>query len=264
MAPELDPAPSAPVARRAGTLVAANKQFIIPVAVLLLAVVFFPGGGGRGDRIVSAAPDAAPTQPTVAQPPAETPIDLPAVLEVIEAFSPGPAPAPPAPDDDDFTPGFLPPATPIPPAPSCSTDAVADIVDSVRDPLSTALGQPVPGEALRDLAAIAAGCSGADPAGPTLDLALEIVSLSPDLGLPTVPVPQLPGLPVLPVPQEVVDALGPVADPIRTGCSNLATIALILVVLPPAAHLPFKSADLIQFLAPASSLCSLFDQAPPS
>lgn len=263
----MEPEPTEPTAapgRRLANVLTANKQFVIAVAVVLLAVFVFPGGGNDdNDNAFRTGPKPAGSSTTVVTAPETTEVAVPladALREVFEAFVPTP-PSPPS--NDDYTPPSVPPPAPLPPQPVCSTDAAADIVDSVRGPLAGIIGQPIPGKALRDLAAIAAGCSTQDPTIPTLDLAIELVSLAPDLGLPTVPVPQLPGLPAIPVPDEVIDALGPVADPIKAGCENLALIALLLVVLPPAAHLPFKSADLIQFLAPASTLCALFDEPAP-
>jgi hypothetical protein len=166
--------------------------------------------------------------------------------------------APPR-SDGDFP---APPAASPPPArPPCSTDAVADIVDQIRAPLGAALGSPAPGESIRDLAAIAAGCSTDDPSGPVLSLALELAALVPDLGLAPIDLPDLPPIPPVDLPGEVVAALGPVADQIRDGCGTASLLAVVLAVLPPAANLPFSGSDLAQLAAPLSVFCGLFDEA---
>ena len=107
------------------------------------------------------------------------------------------------------------------------------LLDQVRGPLTDLLGQPVPGASLRKLAAISAGCSTADPTTAVLDLALELAAFVPPTGLDQIDLPDLPGIDI-PVPPEVIDLLEPLAPAIREGCANLATVAVLFVVLPPA------------------------------
>ncbi|MEX0875634.1 MAG: hypothetical protein WD646_14465 [Actinomycetota bacterium] len=234
-----------------------NKQFVAIVLLGVLTVAFV-----RGEPAPSllAGGEAGGGAPTVAAAATPTPEEIrDAVDDLIDAVSP-----PVVGGADDFgSPPGLPPAPPEPPAPTCaSTDPIRDIYEQVQGPLSAALGAPAPGKALLTLAEIAAGCSDADPTGAVLDLALEFAPLVPDLGIPPIDLPDVPGVPPLPVPPEVVDALGPLSGAIRDGCSNLALISLVLIVLPPAIQSPIGSSDLIQFLAPASALCGLFDEEP--
>jgi hypothetical protein len=242
----------------------ANKHYASVLAVLLLVLAAFPGSPARSliQDIVSGEP--APTAP-VAAPAAGLPAPLPALgpgaLPSFTPATPGPDPArPSAPALVD--PLDLPPAEPLPPAPVCGTDAVADLLDEVRGPLSELLGQPVPGASVRKLAAIATGCGDADPTTAVLDLALEVAAFVPPTGLDLIDLPDLPGFDI-PAGPELAGLLAPLAPAIREGCANLATIALVFVVLPPAFSLPFAQSDLIQFLGPATSLCALFDEEAP-
>jgi hypothetical protein len=235
-----------------------NRHFAAVLALLLVVLAAFPGSPARSlvEDIVSSSPTpiAAPTTAPA--------IDLPVITPSGGlSFTPSPppagspAPAPPALVD----PLELPPDEPLPPPPVCSTDALADVLDDLRAPLSELLGLPVPGASIRKLAAISAGCSEADPTSAVLDLALEVAAFVPPTGVPPIDLPDLPGIDI-PAGPEIVELLAPLAPGIREGCSQLATVALVFVVLPPAFSLPFSQSDLIQFLGPATSLCALFDQ----
>lgn len=238
-----------------------NKHFASVLAVLLVVLAAFPGSPARSlvEDIVSTGPPA--TVAPVAQPAADLPVITPSGGLTFTPPPPptgGPAPAPPALVD----PLELPPSEPLPPPPVCSTDALADALDQVRGPLSELLGLPVPGASIRKLAAISTGCSEADPTSAVLDLALEVAAFVPPTGIPPIDLPDLPGIEI-PAGPELVDLLAPLAPGIREGCAQLATVALVFVVLPPAFSLPFSQSDLIQFLGPATSLCALFDEEAP-
>ncbi len=239
----------------------ANKHFASVLAVLLVVLAGFPGSPARSliqDIVSGGPPSAAPVVAPAADLPVSSPSfgvgSPPSFAPVTSAIDPAP-PQPPALVD----PLELPPAEPIAPPPVCSTDAFADVLDQVRSPLTDLLGQPVPGASVRTLAAIATGCSDASPTTAVLDLALEVAAFVPPTGLDTIDLPDLPGFDV-PAGPEVAEILAPLAPAIRDGCANLATIALVFVVLPPAFSLPFSQSDLIQFLGPATSLCALFDE----
>lgn len=238
----------------------ANKHFATVLGALLVVLVAFPGSPARSlvEDIVSSGPPAvvAPTAPPAADLPVITPAGG---LTFTPPAPPASGPAPAAPLVDPLQ---LPPDEPLPPPPVCSTDALADALDQVRGPLSELLGLPVPGASIRKLAAISVGCSEADPTSAVLDLALEVAAFVPPTGIPPIDLPDLPGID-LPVGPEVVDLLAPIAPGIREGCAQLATVALVFVVLPPAFSLPFSQSDLIQFLGPATSLCALFDEGSP-
>ncbi|MDP1793191.1 MAG: hypothetical protein Q8K63_03550, partial [Acidimicrobiales bacterium] len=150
---------------------------------------------------------------------------------------------------------------PAPPKPPCSTDAAVELADQIRAQASEIVGTPLPGETIDNVAEFVAGCSDQTEAELVLDVALELLAHVPDAGLPHVDLPNLPPLPQLPIPPEVIDALGPASGVFKEGCSQLGTVALLLLILPPAANLPVSPGDLIQFLAPANGLCALFDDA---
>lgn len=234
-----------------------NQHFAAVLALLLVVLAAFPGSPARSlveDIVSSPTPVAAPTTAPAVGLPVITPSGG---LTFTPSPPPtgGPALAPPVLVD----PLELPPDEPLPPPPVCSTDALADVLDQVRAPLSELLGLPVPGASIRKLAAISVGCSEADPTSAVLDLALEVAAFVPPTGIPPIDLPDLPGIDI-PAGPEVVDLLAPLAPGIREGCSQLATVALVFVVLPPAFSLPFSQSDLIQFLGPATSLCALFDE----
>ncbi len=233
-----------------GEALARNRQFVVGLIVVVAAVWFFPGK--PAPQLLSGARPGAPTTLVPTAPPIQEGGSLAPLSK--------PGGPPPAAAFDDSIIGGLPPETEPEPAAVCSTDALADILDSVRDPIGALLGSPIPGAAIRDLAAIAAGCSTEDPTGPVLDLALEFAGLVPDTGLDTIDLPDLPGLPPVDVPDEVTDALGPLSDQIREGCGTLSLVAVVFAVLPAAAHLPVGGSDLTQFLGPVSVFCSLFDE----
>ncbi len=236
-----------------------NKHFASVLALLLVVLAAFPGSPARSlvEDIVSTGP---PVAAPVAQPAADLPVVTPSGgLSFTPSAAPiaGPPAAPSPPTLVD--PLELPPSEPLPPPPVCSTDALADVLDEVRGQLTTVLGLPVPGAAIRKLAAISTGCSEADPTTALLDLALEVAAFVPPTGLPPIDLPDLPGIDI-PAGPELIDLLAPLAPGIREGCAQLATVALVFVVLPPAFSLPFAQSDLIQFLGPATALCALFDE----
>jgi len=235
----------------------ANKQFAAAVGVVLVAVGAFPGSPGRSllDRIVTSPPTSVVAAPAA---PAPTVPFSPPLSRTPDLAGPTTAAAPTTPGPPLEPPPAGPPEAPA----ACAADVLADAIESVRGPLGEATGKPIPGESVEKLAAIAAGCSDADPTVPVLDLALELAALAPDPGLDPVDLPDLPAIGDLPIPKPVIGALKPVAEPIRTGCQNLAVIAVVFIVLPPAFYLPFSSSDLIQFLGPATALCALFDEDP--
>lgn len=250
-APHLDPV-------QLRTAVTANRHFVGGLAVLLVILVAFPGSPVRA--LVADVVGVVPTPtPAVASPPAPASGSLPPLRTAEPSLPVGPGEPPaggagPAPGGSVE----LPPAPPDEPPPMCDTDAVADALDQLRAPLSEAIGLPVPGSSVRKLAAIASGCSEDDPTVAVLDLALELAAFVPPTGLAPIDLPDLPGVEV-PLPPGTAELLAPLAPAIRDGCANLATIALVMVVLPPALSLPFSQSDLIQFLGPATSLCALFD-----
>lgn len=243
--------------------VKANRHFAAVLVVLLAILVASPGSPARSliDDIVSSGPPAT-TVPVAAGAPATTPSAptfgpfAPPAVSLTETTPPAPA-SPPLVD-----PATLPPAEPLAPPPVCATDAVADVLDQVRGSLSDVLGLQVPGASLRKLAAISTGCSTADPTTAVLDLALELAAFVPPTGLDQIDLPDLPGIDV-PVAPELFALLEPLAPAIREGCANLATVAVLFVVLPPAFNLPFSQSDLVQFLGPATTVCALFDEKAP-
>jgi hypothetical protein len=242
--------------------VKANKHFAAVLAVLLAVLVASPGSPARSliDDIVSSGPPAT-TAPVAAGIPPVAP-SAPTFGPFAPSASP-PTTAPAAPLTPPLVdPAELPPATPLDPPPVCATDALADALDQVRGPLSDLLGQPVPGASLRKLAAVSTGCSDADPTTAVLDLALELAAFVPPTGLDQIDLPDLPGIDI-PAGPELVELLAPLAPGIREGCSNLATVAVLFVVLPPALDLPFSQSDLVQFLGPATAVCALFDEQAP-
>src|SRR5690606_33581653 len=135
-----------------------------------LVLVAAPGSPARAlfEQIVDQGPApaaGAPTTSTSTPPPALTAGPSAPVSDA----GPGPAPAPTAPEPPALVDPVGLPAGPDPePPPVCSTDAMADAIDSVRGPLGELLGTAVPGAAIRDLAAISAGCSEEDPTGAVI------------------------------------------------------------------------------------------------
>lgn len=248
------------LAHRAWRALALNRQFAAVLAVLLLALLVFPGSPGRSllDDMAAASgpmPQATPST-TVSR---ETLTSV--VAGIVDDLPQTPPPSTATTDAGPAgPPATLPSAPEEPPPPACATDAATDVYDQVQGPAQDALGQPLPGRSVHDLAAIAAGCSDADPTGAVLNLVLDLAALVPDSGIAPVPLPGLPNVPVPPVPDEVVDALRPLAGPIRDGCANLAVVALLLAILPAAAHLPVRGSDLAQLIGPASSVCAVFDE----
>lgn len=252
--------PEVSLVHRAWRALVLNRQFAAFLAVLLLALVAFPGSPGRSlldDMAAASGPLPQADPPTTVSRETLTSV----VTGIVDSFDQTPPPSttttvggPAGP------PATLPRPPEEPPPPACATDAATSVYDQVQGPAQDALGQPLPSRSVHDLAAIAAGCSDADPTGAVLNLALDLAALVPDSGIAPIPLPGLPNVPVPPVPQEVVEALSPLAGPIKEGCANLAVVALLLAILPAAAHLPVRGSDLAQLIGPASSVCAVFDE----
>jgi len=252
-------------ARRLLDALRANRHFVAIVGAVAFVALLTPGTPGRSllDGVLGGEPahavEAASSASDAAAPPAAASSSIASVLGTLVdrgAIADGAGLALPIGDVDG-----LPPAAPEAPLPACSTDAAADAYDQVATTLGGALGEQLPSRSIRKLAAIGAGCSDDDPTGAVLDIALDVAALVPDTGLPQQDLPRLPSLPPLPsLPDQVRDALAPIAGPVRDGCANLATIALVLAVLPAAASLPVSGSDLAQLIAPASAVCGLFDE----
>lgn len=240
-----------------------NRHFAAFVAAIAIPLLFFPGSPAAifliGEStptpvLTTNAPAPRPSTPDIVGPPVRTQTRA----ADPSSSSPTSIPEPIAEIFDDLV---LPPAGPPVPDVPCDTDAVVETADTIRASLAGIAGSPIPGESIEDLAELAAGCSDSSEAEVVLNLALEIATYVPDLGLPIIDLPDLPALPDLPIPAEAIAALGPVAEQIRTGCQQLGTVTLVLVIAPPAFHLPFTQSDLIQFLAPANAVCGYFDGA---
>lgn len=239
-----------------------NRHFAAFVAAIGIPLLFFPGSPAAIFLIGEASPTPVLTT--------DSPVSQTSVPDIVgppvrtDAPSAAPASTPtsiPAPIAELFEDLVLPPAAPPVPEVPCDTDMAVETADTVRASLAGIVGSPIPGDSIEDLAELAAGCSDSTEAEVVLNLALEIATYVPDLGLPVIDIPDLPSLPDLPIPAEALAALGPVAEQIRSGCQQLGTVTLVLVIAPPAFHLPFTQSDLIQFLAPANALCGYFDGA---
>lgn len=152
------------------------------------------------------------------------------------------------------------PDTPSVPAPTCPTSVANDAYEQVADPVSAALGQQLPRDNVRLLAEIAAGCSNESAATPTIGLALDITRLLPSTGVPAVPLTGVPSVSAPTIPPAVIDALGPIAGPIRDGCADVALMGVLIAVLPGAAHIPIYGSDATKVLAPANTLCAQFER----
>lgn len=182
----------------------------------------------------------------------------------------------------------------IVPGPTCASDVVTDAADDARGRAEAVLGVPLPGSGLGDLAAIAAGCSNADPTGPVLSFALELAGLratvpgaapaapaptapppaaaSPAITVPggapvattvapatTTPAPTAPAAVQVPVglPAGLADALAPEADVIEAGCSGVGYLAVLAATVPGAA-VEVYGTDARTAAAQATALCALF------
>ena len=153
------------------------------------------------------------------------------------------------------------PDTPSIPDPTCPTSVASDAYEQVADPVSAALGKPLPRDNVRMLAEIGAGCSNESAATPVIGLALDISHLVPDTGVPAVPLGGVvPDVSAPPIPPAVIDALGPIADPIREGCADVALLGVLIAVLPGAAHVPLYGSDIAKVIVPADTLCAQFER----
>jgi hypothetical protein len=155
------------------------------------------------------------------------------------------------------------PGTPTPPdvpAPTCPTSVASDAYEQVVDPISAASGRALPRDNVRLLAEIAAGCSNESATTPVIGLALDLARLLPDSGLEPVDLSAVPYVEAPALPPAVIDALGPIADPIRDGCANVSLLGILVAVVPGAAHIPVRGSDLGRALAPAESLCAQFER----
>jgi hypothetical protein len=152
------------------------------------------------------------------------------------------------------------PSTPTPTTPpaDCPSDAAADAANQARAALSDALGQPVPGSTLGDLAEAAAGCSDADPTSALVILAVELASMVPDTGIAPIDLP-IPGVPLPALPQEVADALAPLAPAVQEACSVVGLAGVLFAVIPSTANVPIAGSDLATVIGPASQLCGYFE-----
>ena len=152
------------------------------------------------------------------------------------------------------------PSTPTPTTPpaDCPSDAAADAANQARAALSDALGQPVPGSTLGDLAEAAAGCSDADPTSALVILAVELASMVPDTGIAPIDLP-IPGVPLPALPQQVVDALAPLAPAVQEACSVVGLAGVLFAVIPSTANVPIAGSDLATVIGPASQLCGYFE-----
>jgi hypothetical protein len=153
------------------------------------------------------------------------------------------------------------PDTPTVPAPTCPTSVASDAYEQVSDPVSAALGKPLPRDNVRMLAEIGAGCSNESAATPVIGLAVDISRLVPDTGVPAIPLTGVvPDLSAPAIPPAVIDALGPIADPIREGCANVALLGVLIAVIPGAAHVPLYGSDIAKVIVPADTLCAQFER----
>ncbi len=239
-------------------MLANNKHFIALLVIVVLALTVAAGTPGRRFVTGSAGTGTpAPPAPAVALPS----LEASGVPDSGVLAPPMPDPVPPAAAGGELV---LPPEEPPPPPKVCSTDAVTALNDEVRASLTGLLGTlRVPGESLNELIKLAAGCSDADPTTVMLDVALDFSESIPDLGLPFIDIPDLPAIP--PLPADLLrPALAPLEDTIKDGCSQVATVALVLVIAPPAFQIPLAQSDIIQFLAPVSAFCAIFDDTGPA
>ena len=152
------------------------------------------------------------------------------------------------------------PSTPTPTTPpaECPSDAAADAANQARAALGDALGQPVPGSTLGDLAEAAAGCSDADPTSALVILAVELASMVPDTGIAPIDLP-IPGVPLPAIPQQVADALAPLAPAVQEACSVIGLAGVLFAVVPSTANVPIAGSDLATVIGPASQLCGYFE-----
>jgi hypothetical protein len=152
------------------------------------------------------------------------------------------------------------PETPTVPEPVCPTSVASDAYEQVADPVSAALGQSIPRDNVRVLAEIAAGCSNESPGDPVVGLALDLARLVPPTGVPPVGLGVVPPISAPTIPPAVIDALGPLADPIREGCANVGLLGVLAAVIPGAASIPVYGSDLAKVLVPAQTLCAQFER----
>ena len=152
------------------------------------------------------------------------------------------------------------PSTPTPttPAADCPSDAATDAANQARAALGDALGQPIPGSTLGDLAEAAAGCSDASPTDALVILAVEIASLVPDTGIAPIDLP-IPGVPLPQIPPQVSEALAPLAPAVLEACGVIGLAGVLFAVVPSTANVPIAGSDLATVIGPASQLCGAFE-----
>src|SRR5690606_21144138 len=109
-------------------------QFVAVVSVLLLVLVVAPGSPARAlfEQIVDQGPAPAVGAPATTAPPVSLPLASggPPVVPAGETAEPTTTPTAPPPALVD--PIGLPDGPEPEPPPTCSTDAVADLIDTVR------------------------------------------------------------------------------------------------------------------------------------
>jgi hypothetical protein len=155
------------------------------------------------------------------------------------------------------------PETPQPPDvpnPVCPTSVASDAYEQVVDAVSAATGRPLPRDNVRLLAEIGAGCSNESAATPVIGLALDLSRVLPDTALEPVDLSAVPSVEAPALPPEVIDSLGPIADPIGEGCATVGLLGVLVAVVPGAAHVPVHGSDLATALVPAQSLCAQFER----
>jgi hypothetical protein len=224
-----------------------------------------PAGARGGDGAAAPVPQTGRSGPDVAAGtgPAEAVARILGDPSAVTGGTGSPGPAGASVEVDGVAPDApdAPVAPDVPDAPACPTEEAAATAAGLRRQVGDTLGQPVPGEAVADLAAIAAGCSNESPTGPVIRLALEVARTVPDTGLPpvTTPVLPFPPAPPAPVPPEVVEALQPAAPVVQEACGGIGMLGLLVAVLPGAAGVEIYDSNIITALGAAAALCGQFE-----